>query len=127
MLSGIETSEREIPVDIQLSVSDISRSLVDKIKMIDRVSGEGFKPVRVYVGDIADYEVGNMSDHKHLVIKPTGWLWVIKWNYTGTFEEYEDAGIMGDIVSCVGTLDSGFLGRTFVLKLVCDEIWIGGE
>lgn len=127
VLSCIETSEREIPVDIQLSVSDISRSLVDKIKMIDRVSGEGFKPVRVYVGDIADYEVGNMSDHKHLVIKPTGWLWVIKWNYTGTFEEYEDAGIMGDIVSCVGTLDSGFLGRTFVLKLVCDEIWIGGE
>lgn len=126
-LSCIKTSEREILVDIQLSVSDISRGLVDKIKTIDRVSGEGFKPVRVYIDDVANYEVGNMSDYKHLVVKPTSWLWVIKWNYTGTFEVYEDAGIMGDLVSCVGTLDSGFLGRTFVLKLVCDDIWIGGE
>lgn len=127
VLSDIDTTKQEVSVDIRLSVSDISRGLVEKIKMIDRVSGEGFKPVRFYVDDINDFEVGNMSGYKHLVVKPTSWLWVIKWNYTGAFEEYEDAGIMGDLVSCVGTLDSGFLGRTFVLKLVCDDIWIGGE
>lgn len=126
-LSHIDTNRQEIPVDIRLDVADISRNLIDKIKQIDRVSGENFKPVRAFVSGIEDYEIGNMSDYKHLVVKPNNYLWVIKWNFNGSFDEYEDSAIMNDEVSCVATLDSGFLGRTFVLKAVCDDIWIGGE
>ena len=34
----------------------------------------------------------------------------------------EDHSMMNDELEVVCTLDSGFLGRKFVLKAVCDEI-----
>lgn len=112
----------EVTVDIRLNIEDVTRSLIDKIKLIDKVSGTGFKPIRAYIDGICDYEIGQMSDYKHLVIKPQPYIYVIKWNFDGDFEEYEEHAMMNDEVSCVVSLDSGFLGRTFVLKLVCDEL-----
>ncbi len=117
----------ELAADIQLDVSDITRGLIEQIKLIDKVAGEKFKPVQVYITNIEDYGISNMSNFKHLVVQPNNYLLVIKWNYSGSFEVYEDAAIMGDIVSCVCTLDSGFLGKKFVLKAVCNKIWIGGD
>lgn len=111
-----------INIDAQISVNDITRQLVDYIKKIDLVSGTGFKPVRFYIDDIDEYEIGQMSDYKHLVIKPNDYLQVIKWNFTGSFDEMEDHSVMNDTVEVVVSLDSGFLGRKFVLKAVCDEI-----
>lgn len=112
----------EVTVDIRLDISDVNRNLIDKIKMIDKVSGTGFKSIRAYIDGICDYEIGQMSDYKHLVVKPQPYIYVIKWNFDGDFEEYEEHAMMNDEVSCVVSLDSGFLGRTFVLKLVCDEL-----
>jgi single-stranded-DNA-specific exonuclease len=112
----------EVTVDIRLDIGDVNRNLIDKIKMIDKVSGTGFKSIRAYIDGICDYEIGQMSDYKHLVVKPQPYIYVIKWNFDGDFEEYEEHAMMNDEVSCVVSLDSGFLGRTFVLKLVCDEL-----
>lgn len=109
-------------IDIQLDISDITRKMVDLIKKIDRISGTNFPPIKVYIDNICDYEIGNMSDYKHLTIKPNDYLLIIKWNYNGSFEEMEDHSLVNDELRVVGTIDSGFLGRKFVLKIICDEI-----
>lgn len=111
-----------VDVDIQLDISDITRKMVDLIKSIDKISGTNFKPIKVYINNIYDYEIGNMSDYKHLTIKPNDYLLIIKWNYNGSFDEMEDHSLVNDELKVVGTVDSGFLGRKFVLKVVCDEI-----
>ena len=63
-----------------------------------------------------------MSNYKHLVIKPTDYIYLIKWNFDGDFEAMEDHALMNDEIKVVGNLDNGFFGRKFVLKAVCDEI-----
>ena len=90
--------------------------------MIDKIYGSGFKPVKCLVEGMTEYEVGQMSDYKHLVLKPNDYLQVIKWNFNGSFDDFEDYSIMNEEVKVVGTLDSGFFGRKFTLKLICDEI-----
>ena len=112
----------EVDIDIRLDISDVNKTLINYIKQIDKISGTGFKPVKVYINNITEYEIGQMSDYKHLVLKPNEYTYIIKWNFTGSFEEYEEHSMMNDEVEIVATLDSGFLGRKFVLKLVCDEL-----
>lgn len=114
--------EEMIIADIRLDISSITRTLVDRIKNIDKVSGTGFSPVKVYIDGITEYEVGNMSNYKHLVLKPEENVWLIKWNWNGDFDEMEDNSLMNESVSVVATLDSGFLARKFILKVICDDI-----
>lgn len=126
-LSYVETNlpkfkEPTINIDIQIDVEDITRRLVENIKKIDRISGTNFKPVRAYVNNICDYEIGQMSDYKHLVLKPNDYLQIIKWNFDGSFGDMEDHSAMNDEFEAVVSLDSGFLGRKFVLKAVCDVL-----
>lgn len=109
-------------VDIELDISDITRDLIDKIKTIDKISGTGFKPITVKVSDITEYEVGSMSQGKHLVLKPTDYLQLIKWNWNGSFDDMEDNAILEEPITVIGKLDSGWLGRTFSLKIICDEV-----
>lgn len=111
-----------VDVDIQLDISDITHNLIEKIKMIDRISGTDFKPIKVFIDGINEYEIGQMSDYKHLVIKPNDYLQIIKWNFNGSFDEMEDHSMMNDELQVVGVLDSGWLGRKFSLKVICDEI-----
>ena len=115
----IDTS---INIDIQIDISDITRKLIENIKKIDRISGTKFKPVKVFIDNIDEYEIGQMSNYKHLVIKPRDYLYLIKWNFDGDFDEMEEHALMNDKVKVVGNLDSGWFGRKFVLKTVCDEI-----
>lgn len=122
-LQDVEFAEKEAEADVEISTSDITKILVDKVKLIDRVSGEGFKPCRFLVNDISNFEVGNMSQGKHLVLRVGELLQYIKWNFNGSFETYEDTSLMGDEIGAVVTLDSGFFGRKFVLKAICDNLW----
>lgn len=115
-------SKTSIDVDIQINISDVTRKLVENIKKIDKISGTNFKPVKVFIDGIDEYEIGQMSDYKHLVIKPNDYLQIIKWNFDGSFDEMEDHSMMNDELEIVCTLDSGFFGRKFVLKAICDEI-----
>lgn len=126
-LSYVETNlpefkEPAIDIDIQIDVEDITRRLVENIKKIDRISGTNFKPVRAYMDNICNYEIGQMSDYKHLVLKPNDYLQIIKWNFDGSFDDMEDHSTMNDEFEAVCSLDSGFLGRKFVLKAVCDVL-----
>ena len=91
-------------------------------KKIDKISGTNFKPVKVFIDGIDEYEIGQMSDYKHLVIKPNDYLQIIKWNFNGSFDDMEEHSLMNDELQVVGNLDSGWLGRKFSLKVICDEI-----
>lgn len=71
-LSYVETNlpefkEPTIDIDIQIDVEDITRRLVENIKKIDRISGTNFKPVRAYMDNICDYEIGQMSDYRAIM------------------------------------------------------------
>jgi single-stranded-DNA-specific exonuclease len=120
-LSHIETTT-SIYADIQLDVDDITRNLINQIKVLDKISGTGFEPIKIYVNGITSYDVSNFSNYKHLVIKPKDYLLLIKWNWNGSFDEMEDNSIVEEELEIVATLDSGWLGRSFVLKAICDEI-----
>ena len=112
-----------ISVDIRLNLNDITRGLINRIKELDKISGTGFKQIRIYVNGITDYEIGQMSDYKHLVIKPEdSKVTIIKWNWNGNWDDVEDHAMMGDELEFVATLDSGFIGRTYMLKCICDNI-----
>lgn len=115
-------SDTFIDVDIQINISDVTRKLVENIKKIDKISGTNFKPVKVFIDGIDEYEISQMSDYKHLVIKPNDYLQIIKWNFNGSFDEMDEHSLMNDELQVVGTLNSGWLGKKFSLKVICDEI-----
>ncbi len=109
-------------VDIELDIADITSTLIDKIKELDKISGRGFSPVNVKIDSITDYEVSSMSQGKHLVLKPNDCMQLIKWNWTGSFESMEENSMLGEPITVIGRLDSGFLGGTFSLKVICSEV-----
>ena len=109
-------------VDAIICLKDINRFLVDKIKEVNKISGTGFPSITFLIKNIDEYIVGNMSQGKHLVINPRDDLQIIKWNWTGDFDEMEELSFINEPLIAVGTLDSGFLGRSFKLKVICDEI-----
>ena len=101
---------------------DLPLPLLPVINILLSFSKLKFKSVKIFISDIDEYEIGQMSDYKHLVIKPNDYLQIIKWNFNGSFDEMNDHSIMNDKLEIICNLDSGFLGRKFVLKAVCDEI-----
>lgn len=121
---GLKDVEFEIvnDIDIELDLSDINSMLIDKIKELDRIAGEGFKPIKFKVSNIDSYEIGMMSDYKHLTVKPSDYFQFIKWNFNGSFEDMEDKALMGDNLTFVGNLTSGYIGRKFSLQMICDDI-----
>ena len=117
-LSNVEfVNKRDI--DIQLSAGQISSNVINTLKNINRVSGEGFKPVTVMVDDIEKYTVSTMSDGKHLKIN-CDWFTAIKWNYSGIIEEFDNETIPKKL-SFVGQLDANFFGRTYTRQLIIDD------
>ena len=126
LLENIEFKQPVTEVDIVLELSDINNDLIDKIKELNKISGNGFKPINVFLNNIDNYSISDMSKGKHLVVKPSDYFDIIKWNFQGSFDDMEENAILGEPLSFVGVLDSGFIGRKFSMKLICNEI-IGGE
>jgi len=112
-------------IDVELNFEDINRDLIDKIMEIDRISGKGFRRITARVPNITEYEIGNMSKGKHLTIKPTDYFMFIKWNWSGDFDDMEENSLLEEPISFVGNLESGWLGRKFTLKMICNEINVG--
>ena len=107
---------KETTVDIQLDVSQITTSLIKKIKGLNKISGQGFKPISVMVSGLKEYVVGSMSGGKHLkIMADDGDLLFIKWNFN------EDSSQFNGDISAIGSLDCGFFGRTFYRQFVMDD------
>lgn len=115
-LSDIEFSQT-IDIDIQLDNEQITDTLIRQIKDINKISGAGFPPITVMVGEVSDYEIGDMSKGKHLKIMTPN-VTFIKWNFSGWDDlwDLEDKEFYG-----VGQLDSGFFGRTYYRQLILND------
>jgi hypothetical protein len=84
--------------------------------MLNRISGQGWQSISVMVSGITDYEVGTMSGGKHLkLIADAGKTLFIKWNFNDDWDQFDGP------VSAIGTLDSGFFGRTFYRQLIMND------
>lgn len=105
---------QEAAIDIQIDANQITKDLIQQIKMLDRISGQGWPKITVLVSGINDYEVASMSGGKHLKLLIEGNLIFIKWNYSGDWD------LQGKL-SAIGTLDSGFFGRTFYKQLIMND------
>jgi len=120
-----QTTEQCSEVDAWIELSDLTRTLVDKIKLLNRISGKGFKATVFKVSGINDYSIGSFKDGKHLVIKPADYIQLIEWNTKCDYEELEDAAMMNEPMEVYGELDSGFFARTFMLKVIMQSYEMG--
>lgn len=120
LLSNIELKQ-ELDVDIELDVGDMNTDLVTKIKALNRISGNGFKPVKIAIR-CDEYEATTMSKGKHLVLNASSVFKFIKWNAGGLLEEYEDHAMFNDDLCFVGTCDAGYLGKDYSIRLIVDDI-----
>ena len=122
-LKNIEFKQ-SVDIDIQLDAEQITDNLIRLIKDINKISGAGFAPITVMIGDVDDYEIGDMSNGKHLKIMTPN-VTFIKWNFSG----WDDLWDLEDKQFCgVGQLDCGFFGRTYYRQLILndfkfDDVW----
>lgn len=117
-LAEVEYKEERL-VDIQLDIGQVNTQLIDNFKVLNFISGEGFRPLTVLITGITDYEIGDMSKGKHLKIM-TNDVAVIQWNYVGGFEEFD-----GRPFSVIGGLNNGYFGKTFYNQIIVDDYKIG--
>ena len=107
---------QETTVDIQINQDQITDDLIRNLKMLNRISGQGWPQISVMVSGITDYQVGAMSNMKHLkLIADEGKLLYIKWNFGGDWDQFDGP------VSVIGTLDSGFFGRSYYRQLIMSD------
>ena len=113
---------QETIADIQITADQITDDLIKKIKALDRISGAGWPKIKIMVSDIENYKVGAMSMGKHIKLMfDDSNLLLIKWNYTGDWDEFDGP------VSVIGSLDSGFFGRTYYRQLIMSDWRVGYE
>ena len=110
---------QETTVDIQINQEQITDDLIKQLKMLNRISGQGWPQISVMVSGITDYGVGQMSGGKHLkLIADEGKLLYIKWNFSGDWDQFDGP------VSAIGTLDNGFFGRTYYRQLIMNDFMV---
>jgi single-stranded-DNA-specific exonuclease len=125
-LSTIEqTTTDEVDVDCEIDLEDLTRMLVDKVKVINKVSGAGFKPLTFKVTGINEYGIGSFKQGKHLVITPSDNIQLIEWNTNANYEELEDDALMNEPIEVIGELDAGFFSRRFMLKVIISDLKVG--
>ena len=120
-----QTTSDEIEVDCEINIEDMTRTLVDKVKEINKISGAGFKPITFKVVNINEYGIGSFKQGKHLVITPTDYIQLIEWNTKADYEVLEDNALMNDPIEVIGELDSGFFARKFMLKVIISDLKVG--
>lgn len=120
-----QTTSNDIEVDCEINVEDITRTLIDKVKEINRISGAGFKPLTFKITNINDYNISNFKQGKHLVILPSDFMQIIEWNTNVDFEEMEDNALLNEPIEVIGELDSGWFIRKFMLKVIVSDMKVG--
>ena len=124
-LPDVGAFEESIDADVWVNACDIDQSYIEAMQQVNKVSGTGFLPVKVYLDGITDYHITDMSGGKHLVIElGDSKLKLIKWNFDGNWELFQDAELFGDELEAVLELQCGFIGRTFMLQGIIDYIGI---
>ena len=106
----------EVEADIELEPKQINENLIKQLTAINRISGTGFKPIKILVRT-DDYEVSTFTTKKHLKIidNETGVI-IVKWNCM----DWQTLDNNGEIVA-VGVLANPYYGRKQFLQLTIDE------
>lgn len=125
LLNIEQTTSSNIEVDCEINLEDITSTLVDKVKKINRISGAGFKPITFKVVNITEYSIGSFKQGKHLVITPTDYMQLIEWNTKANYEYLEDCALMNEPIEVIGELDSGFFARKYMLKVIISNLKVG--
>ena len=125
LLNIEQTTSSDVEVDCEINLEDITGTLVDKVKEINRISGAGFKPITFKVVNITEYGIGSFKQGKHLVITPTDYMQLIEWNTKANYEELEDCALMNEPIEVIGELDSGFFARKYMLKVIISNLKVG--
>lgn len=125
LLNIEQTTSSDVEVDCEINIEDITGTLVDKVKEINRISGAGFKPITFKVVSITEYGIGSFKQGKHLVITPTDYIQLIEWNTKANYEELEDCALMNEPIEVIGELDSGFFARKYMLKVIISNLKVG--
>lgn len=120
-----QSTSAEVIVDCGINIEDMTRTLVDKIKEINKISGAGFKPITFKIGNINEYGIGSFKQGKHLVITPTDHIQLIEWNTKADYEKLEDDALMNEPIEVIGELDSGFFVRKYMLKVIISDLKAG--
>ena len=120
-----QTTSDEIDVDCKINIEDITRTLVDKVKEINKISGAGFKPITFKVVNIDEYGIGSFKQGKHLVITPTDNIQLIEWNTKVDYDELEDDALMNEPIEVIGELDSGFFAKKYMMKVIISDLKVG--
>ena len=120
-----QTTSDEIEVDCEINIEDMTRTLVDKIKEINKISGAVFKPITFKVVNINEYGIGSFKQGKHLVITPSDYIQLIEWNTKADYEALEDSALMNEPIEVIGELDSGWFIKKFMLKVIISDLKVG--
>ena len=104
-----------IEADIELEPTQINENLIKQLTAINRISGTGFKPVKILVRT-NNYEVSTFTTKKHLKIIDESGLLIVKWNT----DEWKTMKNDKPLVA-VGTLSSPYYGRVKYLQLAIDD------
>ena len=100
----------------------ITDDLIRQLKILNRISGQGWPQISVMVSGIDGYEVGAMSGGKHLkLIADGGKTLFIKWNFNSDWDQFNGP------ISAIGSLDSGCFGRTYYKQLIMNDWRIEDE
>ena len=105
------TIEERSEADYLIDIEQIPL-LMNISKMINRISGEGFKGITFAV-ETDKFDYATMSDGKHMKLMCDGNINLIKWN---------DSTLPGNKIRCCGTLDTSWFGRTFTKNMIIDKI-----
>ena len=127
VLPDVGAYEETIDADVWVHASDIDEYFVDDIQRLNKISGTGFPEIRIYIDGITDYEIGSMSQGKHLVITlADSKLTLIQWNFDGDWDYFEEAAMMGEELEAVVSVQSGWIGRKFMVQGIISYIGVKG-
>lgn len=106
--------KQEINIDIHLNVEQINENLIRQLKKINMISGANFAPITVMVDGIQNFDVGSMSNGRHIKFETAG-LTLIKWN-CGEVEIEDDMEL-----SAVGQLDLSWFARRLTKQMIMND------
>ena len=105
----------DVEADIEITTDQISEHLIKQINALNRISGNGFKPITVLVRT-NDYEISTFSTKKHLkIIDQTGVI-LVHWNDRSWETMKNDKEFVG-----IGKIGSVYYGRQKYIQVVLDE------
>ena len=110
-LKSVEFVDERV-IDIELEPFQIDRSLINKLKFYNRVTGENFKPITVCIKGISDATSKPMSNGKHMRMQKDG-INYIKWN--------SKDDLTGKTFDVYGVLDCAYWGRSWNLNLIIEN------